>query len=255
MHENQVRYGVSGVYEIVNIVNGHSYVGSSINIRNRWKSHKNTLRRGEHTNQILQRAWDKYGEDNFSFKVLLICEKFETLRYEQLILDMNNHEYNISASAIAPTLGRHSGMYGKKHSEETKRKMSEARKGKKRTEEYCKRMSVIRTGEKRSDEAKAKMSLAAIGRKHSEETKKKISRIVKERTDYRTGWHHTVETKKKMSDWHKEHPESGVRFGAGQVGIGHLHTEESKNKMSVIHKEIAARKRAAMEVCFDREQR
>lgn len=244
MHENQVRYGIGGIYEIINSVNGHSYVGSSVNIRSRWRSHRNKLMRGEHNNPVLQRAWDKYGEDKFNFRVLLVCEKFETLRYEQALLNMNNHEYNISTDAIAPMMGRHSGMLGKTHSDETKRKMSETRTGQKRTPEFCERMKQQNLGRKKSDEAKNNMRNAALGRKASDETKEKLRQIALSRGDFHSGWHHTDETKDRLSQWHKDHPEAGIRFGSGQIGTGHKHSEEAKAHMSEIKKAWWAEQKA-----------
>ncbi len=66
-----------GIYEIVNLADGKasSYVGSSMNIEQRWHQHRHRLRGGRHRNEHLQRAWDKYGEDAFVFSVL---EEVET---------------------------------------------------------------------------------------------------------------------------------------------------------------------------------
>lgn len=71
-----------GIYKIENLVNGKVYIGQSRHIRQRWAEHKKVLRRDCHKNTFLQRAWDKYGEDNFSFEVLELCD----------INDLNNCE-------------------------------------------------------------------------------------------------------------------------------------------------------------------
>jgi hypothetical protein len=55
-------------------------------------------------------------------------------------------------------------MYGKHHSDETKQKMSEARKGRKPT-----------LGMKHTEETKRKISAAGIGRHNTDETKAKMS--------------------------------------------------------------------------------
>lgn len=62
----------SGVYKIVNIVNGKFYVGSSININKRWGEHKRSLRKNCHNNDFLQKSWNKHGEINFKFEILEI---------------------------------------------------------------------------------------------------------------------------------------------------------------------------------------
>mgnify|MGYP003295796585 CR=1 FL=1 len=58
------------IYKIVNKINGKVYIGQSTNIKERWKDHKNRLRKREHVNTYLQHAWDKYGEENFEFEVI-----------------------------------------------------------------------------------------------------------------------------------------------------------------------------------------
>ena len=60
---------ISGIYKIVNKVNGKYYVGGSKNIHKRWLEHKGLLRRNIHDNGHLQNAWNKYGEATFDFIV------------------------------------------------------------------------------------------------------------------------------------------------------------------------------------------
>ena len=63
----------SGVYVITNLINKKIYIGSSIDIKVRWSNHKSELKRGVHNNKYLQNAWNKYGEENFKFEILEIC--------------------------------------------------------------------------------------------------------------------------------------------------------------------------------------
>ena len=46
----------SGIYEILNTVNGKRYIGSAVNLAKRWKEHRTGLNRKDHANQILQRV-------------------------------------------------------------------------------------------------------------------------------------------------------------------------------------------------------
>lgn len=88
------------------------------------------------------------------------------------------------------------GRDGTKHSQETKIKMSLARKGKKQSKDTVeKRMSKLR-GKPLSDSHKQKISLLRQGTTSSEETKKKISESLK-------GLVHSDISKLKMSEANK----------------------------------------------------
>jgi group I intron endonuclease len=64
----------SGIYLIENLVNGKKYIGQSLNVSLRKGKHFSALRNRKHENIHLQRAYDKYGESDFSFKVIEFCE-------------------------------------------------------------------------------------------------------------------------------------------------------------------------------------
>ena len=78
----------SGIYQIRNLVNGKIYVGSSINLHVRKLSHFNSLKRNDHANQHLQKAYNKYGLDKFVFEVLEYVEKDMLLEREQYYQNM-----------------------------------------------------------------------------------------------------------------------------------------------------------------------
>lgn len=61
---------VSGIYCIENLSNSKKYIGQSVNISDRWKKHISELNRGSHHNDYLQKAWNKYGKNEFKFYVL-----------------------------------------------------------------------------------------------------------------------------------------------------------------------------------------
>jgi group I intron endonuclease len=146
----------SGIYEIINVVNGHRYIGSAINLRHRWKHHKGDLRNNIHHSWILQRAWNKYGGSSFIFKPILYCDPEMILIYEQLFIDGLQPEYNIEKIA-----GSHLGC---KRSDETKRKMSIAQKGHYVSEMTRQRLIDSHKGYKITEETKRKMSEATKGK-------------------------------------------------------------------------------------------
>jgi group I intron endonuclease len=87
-----------GVYRIKNKINKKCYYGSSKNIEKRWKTHLNQLKNKKHVNSILQRAWNKYGEDNFIFEVVEECEIENLFFVEQKYIDTCGG-YNIGIKA------------------------------------------------------------------------------------------------------------------------------------------------------------
>jgi group I intron endonuclease len=90
----------TGVYQIKNKTNSKSYIGSTImSFTKRLEHHRCLLRKGKHKNTHLQRAWDKYGEENFEFIVIEVVDKCCTLEREQFFIDTLKPEYNINPLA------------------------------------------------------------------------------------------------------------------------------------------------------------
>jgi group I intron endonuclease len=90
---------MKGIYKIINNVNNKYYIGSSNNIDRRWKEHINCLNKNKHINFHLQKAWNKYGESNFSFIIVqeVNCSSKELLELEQNYLDnIDSNCYNLS---------------------------------------------------------------------------------------------------------------------------------------------------------------
>lgn len=122
----------SGIYQIRNLVNGKVYVGSAVDLKHRWQLHIQQLRENRHHSIKLQRAFNKYGEDNFIFEVIeLIEDKSTLLQREQFFMNkfnVVNEGYN-----ICPIAGSSLGV---KRSEECKRKIGAIHKGKIMSKEF-----------------------------------------------------------------------------------------------------------------------
>jgi group I intron endonuclease len=185
---------ISGIYGIKNTITGKFYVGSSVNVHVRWKTHASHLRRGVHHSVKLQNSWNKHGESAFIFGILEVIEAEELLmQAEQWYLDNWNtvdNGYN-----IRPTAGNAKGtkhtqewkdnmsaiMAGNQYgvgviaSPERRAKMSAAMKGRKQTAEHRAKHSAAITGRKLTEEHKAKVSAAGKGRIKSQEEIEKIA--------------------------------------------------------------------------------
>ena len=89
----------SGIYKITNLTNNKFYIGSAVNIKNRWSSHKSELKRNVHKNRHLQRSWNKHDESLFKFEVLFTCLPKDLVRLEQYCINNYKPQYNISPNA------------------------------------------------------------------------------------------------------------------------------------------------------------
>ena len=191
------------VYIIMNKINHKFYIG---------KHSTNKLDDGYMgSGTVINNAIQKYGIENFSKRILCFCDSAEdAYKVEEFLVTDNlikrDDCYNMMVGGLGgPTLsGIENGMYGKTHTLEARKKISEARigkpswnKGKHFSEETRKKMSESRKGK-------------CCGKKHpmygkhrTEEEKMKISEAHK-------GKHHTEETKRKQSEAHKG-KESGFK--------------------------------------------
>lgn len=173
----------SGIYKIVNKVNGKYYVGSSKDMLDphfgRWYCHKRMLKNNEHNNIHLQRAYNKYGEKNFDFVILEQCapDRETLLAYEQKYLDIAKNEKNKCYN-----LGFIAGNVD--YTKEVRKKISEANKNRIWKESSKEKLRDKKQGTKHLEATKNKIRDAMIGdknhffgKKHSESSKNKISEV------------------------------------------------------------------------------
>lgn len=71
------------IYEILNKKNGKSYIGQTLNYKNRCYGHKHKLKNNKHVNKYLQRSWNKYGEESFEFNILEKCKSLKELNKKE----------------------------------------------------------------------------------------------------------------------------------------------------------------------------
>ena len=120
----------SGVYAIVNILNGKKYIGSTVHFKSRLAAHLKLLRLGKHHSPALQNSWNKYGEQAFRFEIIERCSREQLLDIEQIHIDASGDLNS------CPTAG---SSLGRKLSDETKQKIREKAIGRKhgpRSEAY-----------------------------------------------------------------------------------------------------------------------
>ncbi len=125
---------ISGIYAIVNKINKKMYIGSSKSVYNRWKqNHLPQLTSGNHYNQHLQNAWNKYGKDNFELKIIEECNidiVFEREGYWIEHYKSWQREYGYNLTRIVDEK--------QVFSNETRQKMSDTRKQSLELDDYWK---------------------------------------------------------------------------------------------------------------------
>ena len=77
----------AGVYALLNMENGHSYIGSSVDLHRRQHDHFAQLTSGRHRNHRLLRAWRAFGPEAFVFMVLAVCLPRQLFWLEQMAID------------------------------------------------------------------------------------------------------------------------------------------------------------------------
>lgn len=210
----------SGIYEIVNTVNGKRYIGSAKNFTQRFHTHRSDLRRGRHANAKLANAWNKYGETAFEFRPLFTCAVADLIFYEQRAIEGLSPEYNICMTA--------GSSLGRRRSPETAQKMRFVNTGRKHPPEFGEAIAARKRGKPLSDETKAKIRTAKLGGKASAETRAKMSAM---------RLNPSGETRAKMSMAHRGNTHL----------LGHVHTPETRAKMSATHTARNALKRQLSE--------
>lgn len=178
-----------GIYKIVNIVNNKIYIGSSIKTRRRYIAHLNLLNNNKHHNKFLQSSYNKFGSNSFLFSVIEECEieqlELKEAEYIRLYKSNNrNFGYNIKdpeRHTLPKEIRYQIGLKlrGRKHSQETKDKISMSEIGKKLSEETKRKMSIAKKGIKFSSKHIENLRLSHLNHTLSEKSRTKLSESIK----------------------------------------------------------------------------
>ena len=212
------------------------YIGSAVNFKNRKLHHLNTLRSKTHRNKHLQNVYDKYGECNLSFSILeqvdnvsqlLAAEQkwIDNFEFKKLInicpiagntygrmvteetkkkISDNHHDVSGNNNPMFGKKGEFSPSYGKKRSEQTKSKISQALKGK---TSWCKGIKRPEHGEVLKGQ-----NNFWYGKEIPEEIKNKISESRKKTLKEKGGHKLTLELVREIRQ----------RYSEGQLSITKL---------------------------------
>lgn len=204
------------IYETTNLCNGKKYIGQHI-------GEINDAYLG--SGVLLKKAILKYGAENFQKRILCVCSSKDELdqKEKEYIAQYdavnNKNYYNLheggnggnTTAGYTPeqkaalskkfselASGENNPMYGKRHSEQSRQKMSIYAKDKRDNSVY------------QTDEFKEKMSVLTSGKNNG-----------------MYGRHHTEESKALMSEHRK-----GLTVGEKNGMYGKHHTKEARQKMS-----------------------
>ena len=194
----------SGIYSIRNTVSGRRYIGSAINIRQRWHSHRSLLLNGIHHSKTLLRSWLKHGETAFVFEVIEAVEdKSKLIEREQFWINEFNAADPKTGFNMSPTAG---SCIGFRHSDATRKKMSRLRNGVPKSEIGKRNITEALVNKNKSLEMREKVRASKIAFYSNPENRKQLS----------------IQS---LNMWNRRR--------ALNLRLGHPQSEETKRKLSI----------------------
>lgn len=221
------------IYKIQSKTSPHKfYIGSSVNMRKRKNSHIKALRDNKHGNAKLQHHYNKYGETDLIFSIVIECCDSDLIDHEQFFIDSLNPWFNICSKA--------GSCLGVKRTQEIRDMLSRAHIGIKMppfTEEHKKNMSKAKSGKnhpmfgkKLSEEHKLKISMAEKGRKRTPMTKEGIERVIAAHKGKPLTDEHREKISRALKGVKKSPISEETRKKLKESHIGHKQSEETKAK-------------------------
>jgi group I intron endonuclease len=221
----------TGIYAIIQIVTGRTYVGQAVDIARRWRDHRAALRAQRHRNAYLQRTWDKYGLECFAFVVVEECGIEQLTEREQFWLDRfreSSPSFNFGQCADAPRRGvplteEHRARIGTAHLGKTRGPLSAEHRAKIKANHGTKgrKLPPLSTEHRANLSAALKGKQSSLGRKLSEETRAKIGAAHRGKK----GTPHSAETRAKLRALHlgrKRGPQSAehkAKISAAMIAV------------------------------------
>ena len=192
------------IYIIENLVDSKSYVGQTANPDFRWRKH----RKASLDCPYLHRAIRKHGRKQFNFSIIESCGPIDQANEKEAywIKELDTlapNGYNLKAGGLGggpdspetrlrkslSKRGEKNSFYGHKHSEETKRKISQTKTGvpikvssedRERRRKFMAELRKHDIGRKFSKEHRLNIAAGQRGRTHSQEAKRKMSEARRE---------------------------------------------------------------------------
>ena len=119
---------IIGIYKITNTITGDSYIGSSKNVKERWRSHKKPSTWNRYPNNQMYLDMRKYGVDKFVFEILEVVEEGYLKETEQQFIETLKPTYN----------DRNANGWDVERHKETQKKYQKSDKGKEYKKKYQK---------------------------------------------------------------------------------------------------------------------
>lgn len=233
-----------GIYKITNTINKKVYIGQSIDIENRLKTHIRLLNTNKHYNNHLQSSWNKYTEASFIFDIIEYCSQ-ETLdekeKYYIALHESSKYHkgYNLTEGGDG-VIPNEETRQKQKNSAKTSLKCIAHRQKLLSSESFWENLNTLhikRKGTRLTDEDKLKMSES---HKNNSKVQANITKLV-----------NSPEHKERMAKMNADENHIENLKSNGKKYRAWLNTEDGANKKIEIRKKMSAAARLLTDTQID----